>query len=95
MTGPARDPYEDRPGVLCGQASCLRFFTHGLYHWLGVDVDDAREYSTPLGPGWEIVTGPGLSLARELSEVRIEDDGAVYHLPHKRGQETLKERGPK
>lgn len=67
-----------------------QYFCHGIGHYLGLDVHDVGDYSTPLQPGDVFTIEPGLYLPQENIGVRIEDDyvmaddGAVclsYELP--------------
>ncbi|MGW8265258.1 MAG: aminopeptidase P N-terminal domain-containing protein [Longimicrobiales bacterium] len=73
----ARDYFQEHSGDLCGQESCLRFFTHGLSHWLGMDVHDVGSRSAPLAPGMVLTIEPGLYLPAEGVGIRIEDDVLV------------------
>jgi len=73
----ARDYFQDHSGDLCGPASCVRFFTHGLSHWLGMDVHDVGNRSAPLTPGMVLTIEPGLYLPDEGTGIRIEDDVLV------------------
>lgn len=73
----ARDYFQDHSGDLCGQASCARFFTHGLSHWLGMDVHDVGNRSASLTPGMVLTIEPGLYLPDEGLGIRIEDDVLV------------------
>src|SRR5207249_8243947 len=47
----ARDYMRAHSGTLCGDQTCDAYFIHGLSHWLGMDVHDVGDYSTPLKPG--------------------------------------------
>jgi Xaa-Pro aminopeptidase len=69
--------FREHSGDLCGQESCLRFFIHGLSHWLGMDVHDVGGRSTPLAPGMVLTIEPGLYLPDEGVGIRIEDDVLV------------------
>jgi Xaa-Pro aminopeptidase len=60
--------------TLCGPAPCDRYFTHGLSHWLGMDVHDVGSYSTLLAPGMVLTVEPGLYIPEEQLGIRIEDD---------------------
>jgi Xaa-Pro aminopeptidase len=78
-------------GTLCGDQSCDAYFIHGLGHWLGMDVHDAGDYSTPLKPGVVLTLEPGIYLPEEALGVRIEDD--VLVTPS--GAEWLSAKAPK
>src|SRR5699024_4277284 len=80
-------------GILSGEVeqliadkAYLRFYMHGLGHWLGLDVHDVGEYgenrSRTLAPGMVVTVEPGLYIpnAEDIPPayrgigVRIEDD---------------------
>ena len=73
----ARDYMRAHSGTLCGAQTCDAYFIHGLSHWLGMDVHDVGDYSTPLKPGMVFTIEPGIYLAPEGLGVRIEDDVLV------------------
>ena len=73
----ARDYMHAHSGTLCGAEMCDTYFIHGLSHWLGMDVHDVGDYSTPLKPGMIFTIEPGIYLSREALGVRIEDDVLV------------------
>ncbi len=73
----ARDYMRAHSGTLCGAELCDTYFIHGLSHWLGMDVHDVGDYSTPLKPGMIFTIEPGIYLSREALGVRIEDDVLV------------------
>jgi len=50
-----------------------KYFTHGLSHFVGLDVHDPGDSSQPLKPGMIITIEPGIYLAEENIGVRIED----------------------
>lgn len=60
-----------------------KYFPHGIGHYLGLDVHDVGDYSTPLQEGDVITIEPGIYIAAENIGIRIEDnywitkDGAV------------------
>lgn len=74
LTGIARQYMRDHSGDLCGEVTCDRYFVHGLSHWLGMDVHDVGDYSTPLAPGMVITIEPGIYIPAEAIGIRIEDD---------------------
>ena len=51
-----------------------QYFTHGIGHYLGLDVHDVGDYSKPLEPGNVITIEPGIYIPEENIGVRIEDD---------------------
>jgi len=73
----ARDYMHVHSGTLCGAEMCDTYFIHGLSHWLGMDVHDVGDYSTPLKPGMIFTIEPGIYLSQEALGVRIEDDVLV------------------
>lgn len=73
----ARDYMRAHSGALCGDQTCDAYFIHGLSHWLGMDVHDVGDYSTPLRPGMVFTIEPGIYLPEESLGVRIEDDVVV------------------
>jgi len=87
----ARDYMRAHSGTLCGEQSCDAYFIHGLGHWLGMDVHDVGDYSTPLKPGMVLTLEPGIYLAAEALGVRIEDDVLVTAT----GAEWLSAKAPK
>jgi len=87
----ARDYMRTHSGTLCGAQTCDAYFIHGLSHWLGMDVHDVGDYSTPLKPGVVFTIEPGIYLAQEALGVRIEDDVLVTAT----GAEWLSAKAPK
>jgi len=73
----ARDYMRAHSGTLCGAETCDTYFIHGLSHWLGMDVHDVGDYTTPLQPGMIFTIEPGIYLSREALGVRIEDNVLV------------------
>jgi len=87
----ARDYMQAHSGTLCGDQGCDAYFIHGLSHWLGMDVHDVGDYSTPLRPGMVLTIEPGIYLPQEALGVRIEDDVLVTAA----GAEWLSAKAPK
>ena len=50
-----------------------KYFTHGLSHFVGLDVHDPGDVDAPLKPGMVITIEPGIYLPEENIGVRIED----------------------
>ena len=61
------------PGEEATQATCDRYFIHGLSHGIGMDVHDVGPYG-PLVPGMVFTIEPGIYIPAESLGVRIEDD---------------------
>jgi Xaa-Pro aminopeptidase len=87
----ARRYMRENSGELCGEATCDRYFVHGLSHWLGMDVHDVGDYTRPLEPGMVLTIEPGIYLPDEELGVRIEDDVLVTDS----GNEVLSAAAPK
>lgn len=51
-----------------------KYFTHGIGHFLGLDVHDVGDYSVPLQEGDIITIEPGLYMPEEGTGIRIEDN---------------------
>ena len=51
-----------------------QYFTHGIGHYLGLDVHDVGDYSIPLQEGDVITIEPGVYIPEEQIGIRIEDD---------------------
>lgn len=67
------------------------YFTHGIGHYLGLDVHDVGDYATPLQPGDVITIEPGIYIPQEGIGIRIEDDYWIVE----DGAECLSEYIPK
>jgi len=77
LTRIARLWLRENSGETCGTQTCDVYFIHGLSHWLGMDVHDVGDYTTPLQPGMVLTIEPGIYIADENLGVRIEDDVLV------------------
>ncbi|MGD8697866.1 MAG: aminopeptidase P N-terminal domain-containing protein [Gemmatimonadales bacterium] len=91
LEGIARGYMRENSNGLCGEATCDRYFMHGLSHWLGMNVHDVGDYARPLEPGMVLTIEPGIYLADEALGVRIEDDVLVTESGH----EVLSRAAPK
>jgi len=91
LEGIARRHMRENSNGLCGEATCDRYFLHGLSHWLGMDVHDVGSYTRPLEPGMVLTIEPGIYLVDEGLGVRIEDDVLVTEAGH----EVLSAAAPK
>jgi Xaa-Pro aminopeptidase len=54
-----------------------QYFTHGIGHYIGLDVHDAGDYKVALSPGMTFTIEPGIYIPEENLGVRIEDDFLV------------------
>src|SRR5260221_7033883 len=86
----AKDYMRTHSGTLWG-VPCDAYFIHGLSHWLGMDVHDVGDYTTPLKPGIIFTIEPGIYLPQEALGVRIEDDVLMTAT----GAEWLSAKAPK
>ncbi len=76
LTRVAKDYFKSHGKDLHGQP-LDQYFTHGIGHYIGLDVHDAGDYKVPLGPGMTFTLEPGLYIPEENIGVRIEDDFLV------------------
>jgi Xaa-Pro aminopeptidase len=76
LDGIARKYMADHSGDLCGAGGCVKYFIHGLSHWIGMDVHDLGG-GAALAPGVAFTVEPGIYLPEEALGVRIEDDVLV------------------
>ena len=53
------------------------YFTHGIGHFLGLDVHDVGDYKEPLKSGDVITIEPGLYIPKKGLGIRIEDDYVI------------------
>ncbi|MCL5436967.1 MAG: aminopeptidase P N-terminal domain-containing protein [Candidatus Dependentiae bacterium] len=63
-----------RAKELLAQHGLAEYFTHGIGHFLGLDVHDVGDRTLPLAEGDVITIEPGVYLPDEGLGVRIEDD---------------------
>ncbi len=63
----------EHSGDLCGTGGCVKYFIHGLSHWIGMDVHDVGG-NMPLAVGMAFTVEPGIYIPDEALGVRIEDD---------------------
>jgi Xaa-Pro aminopeptidase len=68
----ARD-YIDSHGKDLHGDSLGKYFTHGLGHYVGLDVHDPGDSSWPLQPGMIITIEPGVYIPEENIGIRVED----------------------
>ena len=72
----AREHMRSHSGDLCGPESCLRYFIHGLSHFIGLGGEPLVA-ARPLEPGMIFTVEPGIYIPEEALGVRIEDDVLV------------------
>lgn len=77
-----REYMKAHSGSLCGTTTCDTYYIHGLSHWLGMDVHDVGDYTTPLAAGMVLTVEPGIYIPDEQLGVRIEDDVLVTATGH-------------
>ncbi|MBP2648716.1 MAG: Xaa-Pro aminopeptidase [Gemmatimonadetes bacterium] len=78
----SREYMKAHSGTLCGTTTCDTYYIHGLSHWLGMDVHDVGDYTTPFAPGMVLTVEPGIYIPDEQLGVRIEDDVLVTDAGH-------------
>jgi Xaa-Pro aminopeptidase len=86
-----REYMKANSGTLCGSTTCDTYYIHGLSHWLGMDVHDVGDYTTPLAPGMVLTVEPGIYIPDEQLGIRIEDDVLVTATGH----ELLSNKAPR
>ena len=78
----SREYMKAHSDTLCGSTTCDTYYIHGLSHWLGMDVHDVGDYTTPLAPGMVLTVEPGIYIPDEQLGIRIEDDVLVTTAGH-------------
>jgi Xaa-Pro aminopeptidase len=78
----ARSYIAEHSGDLCGTSDCMRYFIHGVSHWLGMRVHDVGDGGRPLEAGMVLTVEPGIYIPEEQLGVRIEDDVLVTEDGH-------------
>ena len=72
LTQIVRDYMDSHGKDLHGEA-LGKYFTHGLGHYVGLDVHDPGDANWPLQPGMIITIEPGIYIPEENIGIRIED----------------------
>lgn len=72
-------------GLIADKAEVVKYYFHGVSHYLGLDTHDVGSRETVLQAGMVITVEPGLYLPEEGIGIRIEDDVLVT----KDGHEVL------
>jgi Xaa-Pro aminopeptidase len=65
--------YIDTHGKDLHGQSLGKYFIHGVSHFVGLDVHDPGDITTPLEPGMVLTIEPGIYIPEENIAVRIED----------------------
>ncbi|MCA1807569.1 MAG: M24 family metallopeptidase, partial [Actinobacteria bacterium] len=60
-----------------------QYYSHGLSHFVGLDVHDVGDYQRPLEPGMVLTVEPGLYVPKERVGVRIEDTIVITEDGHR------------
>ena len=61
-------------GLIKEDKELVKYYFHGVSHYLGADAHDVGIYNTELKPGMVITNEPGLYIEEEGIGIRIEDD---------------------
>lgn len=64
-------------GLIQDASEVSKYFTHGLFHPVGLDVHDVSGYETTLEAGMVFAIEPGLYIPEEKIGIRIEDNVLV------------------
>lgn len=78
----ARNYMKEHSGDLCAPGDCLKYFIHGLSHWVGMDVHDVGPYFVPLRAGMTFTIEPGIYIPQESLGARVEDVILVTETGH-------------
>jgi Xaa-Pro aminopeptidase len=90
-TGVSIKQIHDYSLELITKAGYGKYYTHGVGHYLGMDVHDVGFYDIPLEDGMITTIEPGIYIPEKNIGVRIEDDVLVT----KTGCEVLSKDAPK
>lgn len=61
-------------GLIKDDSELIKYYFHGVSHYLGLDTHDVGDRNKPMEPGMVITNEPGLYIEEEGIGVRIEDD---------------------
>lgn len=69
-------------GLIKDPSELINYFSHGLFHPVGLDVHDVSGYNTTLEAGMVFAIEPGLYIPEEKIGIRIEDNVLVTEDGH-------------